>query len=152
LKEVKTTEQVQAFATELYEREILTKPEQAAIQPEKMVPFFHSNIAERLRAAKEVMREFPFTYAMEDQDGDKQIIQGVVDCLFLEEDGRFVLLDYKTDRVQHLVNNEALLQKEMNNRYAIQLSIYAQAIESIMQVEIKEKMLYLFDINKTVLI
>ncbi|SER63897.1 helicase-exonuclease AddAB subunit AddA [Psychrobacillus sp. OK032] len=152
LKEAKTTEQVLAFASELYDREILTKAEQAAINPEKMVPFFHSNIAERLRAAKEVMREFPFTYAMEDDEGDKQIIQGVVDCLFLEEDGRFVLLDYKTDRVQHLVNNETLLQQEMNNRYAIQLSIYAQAIESIMQVEIKEKMLYLFDINKTVLI
>lgn len=150
LKEVKTTEQVQAFAYELYEREILTKAEQVAINPEKMVPFFHSNIAERLRAAKEVMREFPFTYAMEDQDGDKQIIQGVVDCLFLEEDGRFVLLDYKTDRVGHLANNEALLQQEMKNRYAMQLSIYAQAIESILQVEIKEKILYLFDVNKMV--
>ena len=28
--------------------------------------------------------------------------------------------------------------------------LYAQAIESIMQVEIKEKVLYLFDVNKTV--
>ena len=150
LAEVKTVEQVSAFADKLAEREILTKAEQLSIHPEKIVPFFHSDIAARLRAAKEVMREFPFTYALHDQDGDKQIIQGVVDCLFLEDDGRWVLLDYKTDRVQHLLNNDSLLQQEMKNRYQIQLSLYAQAIEAIMQVEIKEKTLYLFDGNKTV--
>ena len=52
------------------------------------------------------------------QEGDSQIIQGVVDCLFLEEDGKWVLLDYKTDRVQHLLSDdESLLTKEMTNRY-----------------------------------
>lgn len=152
LVEAKTAEQVIAFAEQLADREILTKAEQAAINPEKMVQFFHSPIAERLRLAKEVMREFPFTYAMPDEDGEKQIIQGVVDCLFLEEDGRWVLLDYKTDRVQHLKDNELLLEKEMKNRYDLQLSIYTQAIEAIMKIEIKEKVLYLFDVNKTILV
>ncbi|WP_111439012.1 helicase-exonuclease AddAB subunit AddA [Psychrobacillus insolitus] len=150
LKEVKNEEQVTAFAEALFEREILTKAEQSAINPKKIVPFFNSEIASRLRSAKEIMREFPFTYATADAEGDSQIIQGVVDCLFLEEDGKWVLLDYKTDRVQHLLSDEALLKKEMSNRYAVQLSLYAQAIESIMQVEIKEKVLYLFDANKTI--
>lgn len=150
LHEEKNEEQVLLFAERLAEREILTKAEQAAINPNKMVPFFSSEIAKRLRNAKEVMREFPFTYALEDNDGDKQIIQGVVDCLFLEDDGRWVLLDYKTDKVKHLVNNESLLQQEMQKRYQLQLSLYTQAIEAILQVEIKEKVLYLFDINRTV--
>ncbi|QUG40834.1 helicase-exonuclease AddAB subunit AddA [Psychrobacillus sp. INOP01] len=150
LQEEKSEEQVLLFAERLAEREILTKAEQAAIDPNKMVPFFHSDIAVRLRNAKDVMREFPFTYALEDDDGDKQIIQGVVDCLFLEDDGRWVLLDYKTDKVKHLVNNESLLQQEMQKRYQLQLSLYTQAIEAILQVEIKEKVLYLFDINRTV--
>lgn len=152
LSESKTIEQVEAFAEKLVQREILTKAEQAAIDPKKMVSFFHSEIAERLKRAKEVMREFPFTYSLKDAEGDSQIIQGVVDCLFLEEDGRWVLLDYKTDRVRHLVSNEANLIHEMKNRYNIQLSLYAQAIDSIMNVEIKEKVLYLFDIDKTVLL
>lgn len=150
LHEEKNEEQILLFAERLAEREILTKAEQAAINPNKMVPFFSSEIAKRLRNANEVMREFPFTYALEDNDGDKQIIQGVVDCLFLEDDGRWVLLDYKTDKVKHFVNNEALLQQEMQKRYQLQLSLYTQAIEAILQVEIKEKVLYLFDINRTV--
>jgi ATP-dependent helicase/nuclease subunit A len=150
LSESKTIEQVEAFAETLVQREILTKTEQAAIDPKKMVPFFQSEMAERLKKAKEVMREFPFTYSLKDAEGDSQIIQGVVDCLFLEEDGRWVLLDYKTDRVLHLVSNEPNLIQEMKNRYNTQLSLYAQAIESIMKVEIKEKVLYLFDIDKTV--
>ncbi|WP_144509517.1 helicase-exonuclease AddAB subunit AddA [Bacillus sp. FJAT-22090] len=152
LTEVKTTEQVQAFAEQLFNREIVTKAEQKAINPEKIMRFFHSDIAERLRSSKEVMREFPFTYALEDKEGDKQIIQGIVDCLFLEEDGRWVLLDYKTDHVQYLVNDEFLLQQEMKNRYNLQLSLYAQAIETILHIEIKEKILYLFDVDKTILI
>ncbi|MFJ7825219.1 helicase-exonuclease AddAB subunit AddA [Psychrobacillus sp. NPDC096623] len=149
LQEEKNEEQVLLFAERLAEREILTKAEQAAIVPSKIVPFFHSNIAERLRNAKEVMREFPFTYALEDTEGDKQIIQGVVDCLFLENDGSWVLLDYKTDKVMHLVKDESLLQQEMHKRYQLQLSLYSQAIEAILQVHIKEKVLYLFDVNRT---
>lgn len=152
LAEIKTTEQVKIFAEQLFNREILTKAEQAAINAHKIVRFFHSSIAARLRSAKQIMREFPFTYALEDKDGDNQIIQGIVDCLFLEDDGRWVLLDYKTDRVQHLVNDDSLLEREMKKRYELQLSIYAQAIETILQVEIKEKMLYLFDVDKTITI
>ncbi|WP_391209776.1 helicase-exonuclease AddAB subunit AddA [Psychrobacillus sp. L4] len=152
LSEIKTEEQVETFAETLVQREILTKAEQEAIDPKKMVPFFHSEIAGRLKKAQEIMREFPFTYSLKDDDGDSQIIQGVVDCLFLEEDGRWVLLDYKTDRVQHLLANETHLIEEMKKRYTIQLSLYAQAIEAIMKIEIKEKVLYLFDIDKTVTI
>ncbi|MEK4522871.1 helicase-exonuclease AddAB subunit AddA [Psychrobacillus sp. FSL W7-1493] len=152
LSERKTEEQVLAFAERLKEREIITNAEKEAINPQKMVPFFHSEMAERLRVAKKVMREFPFTYALVDQDGDKQIVQGVVDCLFQEDDGQWVLLDYKTDKVKHLQNNENLLLQEMKNRYAIQLSLYEKAIEDILKVDIKEKVLYLFDINKTVVI
>lgn len=150
LQEEKSKDQVLLFAERLTEREILTKAEQSAIDPSKIVPFFQSAIAERLRNAQEVMREFPFTYALEDADGDKQIIQGVVDCLFLEDDGRWVLLDYKTDRVKHLVKEDTVLHQEMKKRYELQLSLYSQAIEAILQVEIKEKVLYLFDVNRTV--
>ena len=150
LHEEKNEEQVVLFAERLVEREILTQSEKESIDPSKMVPFFQSDIANRLRNAKEVMREFPFTYALEDEGGDKQIIQGVVDCLFLENDGHWVLLDYKTDKVKHLMNDESVLQSEMQKRYLLQLSLYTQAIEAILQIEIKEKVLYLFDVNRTV--
>lgn len=150
LTEPKTIDQITQFAETLVEKEILTKAEQAAIDPEKIMPFFHSEMMERLVNAKELMREIPFTYSLIDKEGESQIIQGIVDCLFLEADGSWVLLDYKTDKVQHLAANESTLIQEMKNRYSMQLSLYAQAVEAILNVEIKEKLLYLFDINKTV--
>ncbi len=149
LQEVKTAEQIKLFAERLVEREIITQAEQEAILPRKIEPFFHSPIFNRLKNAEKVMREFPFTYSLEDELGDRQIIQGVVDCLFLE-DGHWVLLDYKTDRVMHLSSNEDLLKDEMSRRYEVQLSLYAKALEEILHITIKEKILYLFDVNKTV--
>ncbi len=149
LQEIKTQEQIKLFAERLVEREIISEAEQEAIDPRKIEPFFHSELFGRLKNAEQVMREFPFTYVLEDELGDRQIIQGVVDCLFLE-DGQWVLLDYKTDRVRHLAENEEMLKKEMAHRYEVQLSLYAKALEEILHIKIKEKILYLFDINKTV--
>ena len=56
-------------------------------------------MAKRVKLSTQVLRELPFTYAHDGDDGDYQIIQGIADCLFEEEDG-WVLLDYKTDRVR----------------------------------------------------
>ena len=95
------------------------------------------------------MRELPFTYAHDGDDGDYQIIQGIADCLFQEEDG-WVLLDYKTDRVQGRFNSQDEIENEMQDRYGVQLNLYKRAIESIINADIKEMVLYLFDGESTV--
>ena len=65
----------------------------------RLPDFSKRQLRQRLMNAKRVSRELPFTYAYDDDDGDYQILQGIADCLFEEQDG-WVLLDYKTDRVQ----------------------------------------------------
>ena len=86
----------------------------------------------------------PFTYAFDDSDGDYQILQGIADCLFEEQDG-WVLLDYKTDRVRGRFGSDEEVDAEMQVRYGIQLNLYKKAIEEIVKIDIKEMVLYLFD-------
>ena len=99
--------------------------------------------------SQEVLRELPFTYAYDGGDGDYQILQGIADCLFKEEDG-WVLLDYKTDRIRGRFSSAAEADEEMQHQYGIQLNLYKHAIEEIVKIEIKEMVLYLFDGDRTV--
>ena len=91
----------------------------------------------------------PFTYAYDGADGDYQILQGIADCLFKEPDG-WVLLDYKTDRIQGRFESDEAIDTEMHKRYGIQLNLYRTAIEEIVDIDIKEMVLYLFDGSRTV--
>lgn len=125
--------------------EILSPEEGKAIKVSEIEAFYRSDTAHRLMKAKQVKREVPFTYAKEDADGDHQIIQGIVDCLFEEEDG-WVLLDYKTDRLFGIPD----VQLEMESRYEVQLSVYTEAVEEILRVPVKEKLLYLFAAEKEI--
>ena len=57
-----------------------------------------------------------------------------------------MLLDYKTDRTWGISD----VQAEMTARYGVQLSVYEEAVESILRVPIKERLLYLFASEKEV--
>lgn len=145
----RTAEEVRQFVAELVASQLLTVEEAAGINTEAVVSFFGSPIYNRLQASGRVLRELPFTYAYDGNDGDHQILQGIADCLFQEEDG-WVLLDYKTDRIQSEFTAEQQLSAEMQKRYGIQLNLYKKAIEAITSIHIKEMTLYLFDGGRTV--
>lgn len=147
-----TTETLESYIQRLADQQLLTVHESKAIKVHALKAFMESAIAARLRQATRVLREVPFTYAMEDEEGDHQILQGIADCLFQEADGQWVLLDYKTDRVKGVFANDSSLHREMHHRYGLQLSLYQQAIEDILSIHIKEKILYLFDGNQTIVL
>lgn len=144
-----TAQEVQQFVAELATRQLLTENEAASIHTEAVVSFFETPVFKRLQASERVLRELPFTYAYDGSDGDHQLLQGIADCLFQEEDG-WVLLDYKTDRIQQQFAAEERLTAEMQKRYGIQLNLYKKAIEAITSIHIKEMVLYLFDGGKAV--
>ena len=111
-----------------------------AVRPYELARFFESETGARLLRAEEVRREWPFnammriSEALEPQEagpyaGEEIMVQGSLDCCFLE-DGRWVLLDYKTDRSD---DAEALTR-----RYHDQLRLYALALERITGIEVGE--------------
>ena len=57
-------------------------------------------------------------------------MQGVIDCLYEDEDGELHLIDYKTDRLTREERaNKELARKKMCEKHSLQLSYYAKAVE-----------------------
>ena len=64
------------------------------------------------------------------------MLQGVVDCFWLEPDG-IVLVDFKTDKTPYGPEERAA-------HYAPQLRAYARALSRMYGLPVKEKILYFF--------
>ena len=101
----------------------------------------------RLTAAENVLREFKFSVLTdacdyyEDVEGEKLLLQGVVDCAIVEEDG-IVVIDFKTDRLRDGDPEPAVA------RYREQVQAYAKALSRIYEKPVKEAYLYFFSIEK----
>ncbi|HAU35900.1 MAG TPA: helicase-exonuclease AddAB subunit AddA, partial [Lysinibacillus sp.] len=141
---------VKGFVADLVAKQLLTEAEGKVVPIAKVFHFFHTEIGQRFKQARQIRREMPFTISRVDEDGDAQIVQGIIDCLFEDEYGNWVLLDYKTDRILPHFAKEPALTKEIMGRYAVQLRVYSEAIESILQIKVSDKVLYLFDNEQTV--
>lgn len=72
---------------------------------------------------------------------ERVLIQGIVDVFFIE-DGKVHVLDYKTDRVN---KGEQLI-----GRYKTQIELYAEALAKALEVEVGEKLIYSFALEKIV--
>lgn len=142
LKQEQTIADIDQLVNSLMTRQLLTIEEGAAVDRLAIARFMATPLFERLMNARKIYRELPFTYAYEG-DGEAQILQGIADCLFQEDDG-WVLLDYKTDHVSTQFSPEEI-SAEMTKRYGVQLNLYKTAIEAILGIQIKEMVLYLFD-------
>lgn len=152
-KEIITEEYLDQFKLTLVQKEFLRQDQLEAINNEEVLTFFQSDIALRMRNATNIQREVPFsmsipaTEAYSDwQAGEENVlVQGVIDCLFEDEQG-VVLLDYKTDRIaDRFVNGFEEAKPILENRYRVQIDLYMKALQDILKIEVNEKYLYFFD-------
>ena len=143
-------EKINEFLQNLVNRQLLTEEEMKVVDCEKVIQFFESAIGKRFIHAKKIYRELPFTLSRIDVDGDRQIIQGIIDCLFLDENDRWILLDYKTDKILPRFAEEPLLTKEMTERYGVQLRIYSEAVKAVLGFDVDEKVVYLYNAVKDI--
>ncbi|MER2049472.1 MAG: 3'-5' exonuclease, partial [Solibacillus sp.] len=144
-------EETKQYIQSLVERQLLQQIEADAVSAEKVFAFFETEIGGRFKKAKQVLREEPFTLSLKDQEGDAQIIQGVIDCIFEDEQGNWVLLDYKTDYIeQYLLGDFEKIKQKMTKSYQIQLNYYQHAVQSIKRIQISERILYLYSIGQEV--
>ena len=119
-----------------------------------MKDIISSGLAElglRLRRSPRVEREFKFSllcpaadYYPEAEPGEEVLLQGVVDCWFMEEDGTATVLDFKTDRV-------GLDQVDARGSdYRPQLEAYSRALSQAAGVTVGRKCLWFFSVGKAV--
>lgn len=121
----------------LRSRGLLSVEEARLLRPNVLLRFYRSELGQRMLRSPDVRREWHFNLRLREQ-GDS-LLQGVIDCAFCEGDG-WVLLDYKTD---HIHDEEAF-----RARYALQLRLYAQAVEQITGRPVREKWLYALTMDK----
>jgi ATP-dependent helicase/nuclease subunit A len=122
----------------------LSKEDTDLVNPVKILSFYRSDIGKRIIKSENVFREQPFEVLvpvsliypdLKSASDEKIILQGVIDCWFIEND-EIVLLDYKTDSYSDIA--------EIHQKYDRQLELYSYALHKITKKTIKSKNIYLF--------
>ena len=127
----------------LRRRRLLTPEQAAALDVPALVRFLASPLAERIRNAPRLWREYRFALLTDagiydgDAAGEEMLLQGVADCVFETERG-LAVVDFKTDRVQMA---EVQQRAEV---YRAQLDAYAGALSRILERPVTERILYFF--------
>ena len=124
--------------------------EQANLLDSRMIAaFFQTEPGRKLSEGAQCLREFKFSilddgiHYDESLQGEQVLLQGVVDCALIEEDG-ITIIDFKTDRVTDDTLMSALEQ------YRPQVETYAHALARIYECRIKDCYLYFFRMDKLV--
>ncbi len=128
----------------MLEKEQLTQEMLELVSMNKLMDYVKNPVAIRMAkadASGDLFREKPFV-----MDYKGVLVQGIIDVFWLEE-GKIVLMDYKTDRVQS--------GKELIDRYETQLNLYADALCRIFstkesKIESAEKFIYSFRLDEVI--
>ena len=152
---IREVSEVEAFFAQMEEKGRITSDERSRLNARSFTAFLNTPLADRIRKADALgkfYREKQFMIlhsvsginALKYGNSDVKIpVQGVIDAMFVE-DGKLVILDYKTDRAT--AGEEDRLVK----LYKTQLDVYAEAAAQLTGLEVKEKLLYSFSLGKEI--
>ncbi len=107
---------------------------------------------ERAQRSQHVLCEVPFHYA-EKSDGEEVVIHGAIDLIF-EEDGGWVMADYKTERLPHGLPEVSghLSRWQGLQKHAEQLMAYSGAWERITGLPVRERWLLFVSEAKAIMV
>ncbi|MBQ3292227.1 MAG: helicase-exonuclease AddAB subunit AddA [Mogibacterium sp.] len=120
------------------------------VDTSKIKAFFESDIGMRViaaAAAGKLRREKPFTLRTA-RGGREILVQGVIDCCF-EEDGRMILIDYKSSFIRKDRDRSEEIRR-IRNEYAVQIELYSEAVSKGTGMDVAEAYLYLFETGDAV--
>jgi ATP-dependent helicase/nuclease subunit A len=129
---------------------LLSEEQAGMVDAGAVAAFASGELGTRMKRAATLRREWPFTLRIGAKEaidgappGETVLVQGVMDACFVE-DGAWVLVDFKTDRVA----GEPL--ELAAKRHAGQLGFYARALRTLSDMPVKEQWVYLFRANRGV--
>ena len=154
-RRTESKEEIEEQIQELLDQQKLEAAEAESISVSDIWRFLKTDIGKRMKiAANEgrLFREQPFVISVDAsrvdekwQQEEKVLVQGIIDAYFVEE-GKIILVDYKTDRVGRGGEHTLI------NRYYTQLLDYAQALEQMLHMPVKEKYIYSFTLGKSIMV
>ena len=127
--------ELQSRLHDMQGRGVITRQELSLISADALAAYYESPLGQRVLAAETVKREWHFDLLVE-----QTILQGVIDCAFLEN-GAWVLVDYKTD---HFTDDAAF-----TGHHRPQLAWYAKAVLQLTGTPVSEQYLYAISYGKT---
>lgn len=153
-KTINSVDDVNYQIAEMIKNGMLDKEQADNVTSDMILNFASSELCRRMNNSNDVKKEFKFyttvspseiyeDYSLNGADDENILMQGIADCFF-EEDGEFVLIDYKTDNVY---GKDIIKYSE---RYRPQLEYYRKAIEKIFEKRVKEKYIYYLDCAKSI--
>ena len=128
--------------------QIINETEAKAININQILNFVQSDLAKRIRNATSIYKEKPFYINVEagmlteNKLNENVLVQGIIDLYFVDEFGKMVLVDYKTDKVENV--------NELVEKYKVQLDLYKQALEEALNKKIDEIYIYSIYKNETI--
>lgn len=139
-KSVKTKEDVKEYIEKMVYEKVISEQDRKYISVNKIYNFLESQIGKDLRDATEIYKEYEFV--LSDENISKSLIQGVIDLYYVTNDGKVILVDFKTDRLTE--------DKDFIDRYKIQLDIYKEAINILTDKKVDKTYIYSFNMNKMI--
>ena len=124
-----TKQMLQDLVDDMVRRKLITVLEGKAINMYKLYAYTKSELFKQLRNAKKVYKEQPFYISIKADEiygnglQDNILVQGIIDLYFIDENGKVVLVDYKTDYVEKGKENDLV------EKYRKQLEIYKTALQ-----------------------
>lgn len=128
----------------MLDRRLITQVQTQALDCGRVQSFFNCEEGKKLVNAPFLEREKSISFLLpareiypDSRSSEPVLVQGVVDCVFQDEAGRLVIVDYKTDRIPQGENENFLIEK-----YQVQLALYGRALEKILNVPVAGLYIY----------
>ncbi len=150
LAQAPTRDYLERLQADMVANSLLSSEAAARIDLDLIESFLQSEIGCRLRQADQVWRELPFSFRLAatelygaECEGEHVFVQGIVDCVMREGDVA-VLLDFKSDNVSLATVGKAAAG------YRVQVDLYTRAINTLLQLPVKERYLYFLRLGQAV--
>ena len=133
---------------DLIEKKNVNVQELKYIDIKKIKTFLESDLVKKIRNCKFVEKEKAFCIKVGlDEILNKELnetilVQGIVDLYGIKEDGKIILVDYKTDYVKD--------EAELIKKYYVQLKLYKKALEEGLEKEVSEVYIYSLYLGKEI--
>ena len=134
---------IQRDVNRMVQAKLLKKEQAEIVAIDKIYRFFQTELGSRLATGKDILREFKFSILedasryFDEVSGDSILLQGVIDCALIEENG-ITVLDFKTDFV-----TDTNLQEKVA-LYKDQVQTYARALSRIFEKPVIASYIYFF--------
>ncbi len=135
-------EGAQAELHRLKEKKYISERDAERVRIKEVEMFRSSRLFRDILAARRIYRELRFntrlpahifttdTELAERLWGREILVQGVIDCLYEDNEGNLHLIDYKTDRLRYEERqNPDLAESRLFEAHSLQLSYYSMAVE-----------------------